>query len=233
MPLDNPIWSSLTTRHARFAIGDRDAVRFPAEVTLLAGVRAPDAACFDALTRTLAPGASAGVFLDETPMLPPSVQCMDTASIVQMVQTESPSTPASSSIVEWFELDETDASEMVALAERTRPGPFGPRTREMGTFLGVRVNGSLVAMAGQRLWLEGHREISGVCTDAEHLGRGYAAMLMHEIARRIRAAGEVPFLHVRAENARAIAVYERLGFRERRRFQYVQIAASQDARVTT
>ena len=83
--------------------------------------------------------------------------------------------------------------------------------------MGIRCEGKLVAMAGERLKVPGHTEVSAVCTHPDHLGKGYAAMLMTEIMRGIWDRGEVPFLHVRGDNRRAIALYERLGFRIRRR----------------
>lgn len=104
---------------------------------------------------------------------------------------------------------------MLALAQLTKPGPFGLRTRELGTYIGIRQNGQLVAMAGERLRVPGFTEISAVCTHPDHLGRGYAATLMTELMHRIRSRGEVPFLHVREDNTRAIPIYERLGFRKR------------------
>ena len=70
-----------------------------------------------------------------------------------------------------------------------------------------------MAMAGERLKVPGYTEVSAVCTHPDHTGKGYARMLMREIMRGIRDRGEIPFLHVRSENTRAIGVYERLGFR--------------------
>jgi predicted GNAT family acetyltransferase len=104
---------------------------------------------------------------------------------------------------------------MVELASLTKPGPFGTRTHELGTYLGVRVEGRLAAMAGERLKVPGFTEVSAVCAHPDHTGRGYAAVLMMEVMRGIRSRGETPFLHVREDNLRAIALYERLGFRTR------------------
>ena len=108
---------------------------------------------------------------------------------------------------------------MLALAQLTEPGPFGTRTRELGTFLGIRKEGKLVSMAGVRLHFPGFVEVSAVCTHPDHLGQGYAAELMLEVMARIRQGGEVPFLHVRQNNTRAIPIYERLGFKQRTVFQ--------------
>jgi predicted GNAT family acetyltransferase len=129
--------------------------------------------------------------------------------------------PAPEAAAELDVLGPADVPEMVALAEATRPGPFGPRTAELGTFLGIRAGGRLIAMAGQRMRLPGLVEVSAICTDPAHLGRGHAGRLLGAQLALLRGAGAGVFLHVRADNARAIALYQRLGFRERRRFRYV------------
>jgi predicted GNAT family acetyltransferase len=113
-----------------------------------------------------------------------------------------------------------DATEMVELAKLTKPGPFGIRTHELGTYLGIRYEGKLVAMAGERLKVPGHTEVSAVCTHQDHTGKGYAAVLMRKIMRGIAERREIPFLHVRRDNTRAVALYERLGFRTRCTLHY-------------
>jgi predicted GNAT family acetyltransferase len=118
-------------------------------------------------------------------------------------------------------LAEGAVPEMMALAELAKPGPFSRRTREMGDYFGIRNGGALSAMAGERLHVPGHTEISAVCTHPEHLGRGHAGALTAWMIERIVARGERPFLHVRGDNARAIALYERLGFTVRLRQLYV------------
>ena len=112
-------------------------------------------------------------------------------------------------------LGDGDAAEMRALAELTQPGPFHARTHELGDFVGIRENGQLIAMAGERLRVPGFTEISAVCTHPDARGRGLAAILMRVVAAKIVARGEQLFLHVYPHNKSAIAVYERLGFRHR------------------
>ena len=114
------------------------------------------------------------------------------------------------------ELGHEDSPEMLELTSRTKPGPFGTRTHELGTYLGIRQERKLVAMAGERLKVPGYTEVSAVCTHPDHLGKGYAGILMTEVMCRIRDRGEFPFLHVRQDNIRAIALYQRLGFVERK-----------------
>ena len=110
---------------------------------------------------------------------------------------------------------------MLELTALTKPGPFGSRTHELGTYLGIRCEGQLVAMAGERLKVPGYTEVSAVCTHPEHTGKGYARVLMTEIMRSIGERGETPFLHVRLDNVRAVEIYERLGFRTRGIWHYV------------
>jgi len=101
---------------------------------------------------------------------------------------------------------------MLALATETRPGPFFARTHQLGDFVGVKAGGRLIAMAGERMKPEGYTEVSGVCTDPGHRGRGYAGALMRVVAHRILARGETPFLHSYAHNTGAIGLYQSLGF---------------------
>ncbi len=103
--------------------------------------------------------------------------------------------------------------QMLELVEVTHPGPFGPRTHELGEYVGVFDGGRLVAMAGERLHAGALREVSGVCTLPEFQGRGLARRLVAGLVRRQLRRKETPFLHVMADNVGAIRMYERMGFR--------------------
>lgn len=111
-----------------------------------------------------------------------------------------------------LELGAADVPEMLELVASARPGPFWPRTHELGTYLGIRDGGRLVAMAGERLQPPGWTEISAVCTAPDHRGRGHASRLVSALTARITARGARPFLHAATRNTGAIATYERLGF---------------------
>lgn len=124
--------------------------------------------------------------------------------------------------VEIVTLGADDAPEMVALTELTKPGPFSARTHELGTFLGIRIDGKLVAMAGERMKPANYTEITAVCVHPSHRGRGYGQALLGAISRQILARGELPFLHVFSSNTSAIALYRRQGMEIRRRF-YVTV----------
>src|ERR1700694_1547774 len=111
---------------------------------------------------------------------------------------------------------------MGELTKLIKPGPFTLRTHELGTFLGIRLDGQLVAMAGERMKPANYTEITAVCVHPAHRGRGYAQILLGAVARQIAARGEIPFLHVFSDNDSAIALYRRQGMEIRRRL-YVTV----------
>ena len=213
--LDNPIWNALRTCQAHFAENYGALRRFPPEVTPLGGWPEANEEGFESLRGLLARGGGIGIFLPGHLDAPAGVEIMLESPLLQMIlENGTPLAPVARTH-EFIELGLADVPEMVELATLTKPGPFGTRTREMGTYLGIRRDGRLAAMAGERLKLPGFTEISAVCTHPDHLGQGYAGFLMTVLAERIRGRGETPFLHVRPENARAIQVYERLGYKRR------------------
>jgi ribosomal protein S18 acetylase RimI-like enzyme len=216
-PLDNPIWQALTTSQSHFARSGRLARRFPNDVTTLGGFPEPTQECYESLAAILDDVKATGIFFDSPAQPPAGWTILAGAPLFQMILENGKAATSASlrAAPEFIELTAADAPEMLALAQLTKPGPFGLRTRELGTYLGIRQDGRLIAMAGERLRVPGFTEISAVCTHPDHTGRGYAAALMNELAQRIRTRGEVPFLHVREENARAISLYEHLGYQKR------------------
>ena len=162
-------------------------------------------------------GGTVGLFLDEPYESRAGWDFVVGAPLLQMIADNGIGVPARPDpLPEIAELGQQDSAQMIELTSLTKPGPFGTRTHELGTYLGIRLDGKLVAMAGERLKVPGYTEVSAVCTHPDHTGKGYAGMLMTEVMRRIRDRGETPFLHVREDNARAVEVYERLGFRVRK-----------------
>jgi len=214
-PLHNIIWQGLTTRQAHFAESCGEARRFPREVTLLSAFQEPSDQGYESLAELVGPGGTAALFLDEPHRPRRGWELIADPPLLQMVFASAsiPAAPAEHSAI--VDLGQSDSPEMVELATLTKPGPFASRTHELGTYLGIRRDRKLVAMAGERLKLPGHTEVSAVCTHPEHTGRGYAGILMTEAMRRILARGETPLLHVREDNVRAISLYEHLGFRTR------------------
>ena len=215
-PLDNVIWQALTTRQANFAESFLDARRFFRDVTSLGAFQDPTDQGYESLAGLLGAGGTVALFLEKPYEPRPGWNLVADAPLLQMVCDDgafvSSERDSASAIVE---LTPADSPEMVELAALTKPGPFGTRTHEMGMYLGIRHEGKLVAMSGERLKVPGYTEVSAVCTHPEHTGKGYAGTLMMEVMRQIRQRGEVPFLHVRQDNVRAIALYKRLGIAER------------------
>lgn len=211
--LERPVWSALTGRQADQALAHGSALRFAPEYGLFAAIPNEDPKCLADLAALVALGDVALV----EPTAPPPIAGTTVRSQAlcwQMVADEPNPIGAPAFAIE--DLTEADAPQMLALATLTAPGPFFGRTHQLGRFVGVKVGGELVAMAGERMRPPGHTEVSGVCTHPDHRGRGYAAGLMLEVAARIRARGETPFLHSYAHNTGAIALYQALGFDFRR-----------------
>lgn len=216
-PLDNVIWQALTTRHTQFAESHDDARRFVHEVGPLGAFREHGRHGYESLAGLVGEGGTVGLFLDEPYTDQPGWEFMVGAPLLQMIADNGISEKSRPDPnLQFITLGDEDSPEMIELTSLTKPGPFGTRTHELGTYLGIRQNGKLVAMAGERLKVPGLTEVSAVCTHPEHTGKGYARVLMTEIMRRIRDRGETPFLHVRGDNARAIEIYKLLGFRERK-----------------
>lgn len=219
-PLDNVIWQALTTRQTGFAESFDQARRFPREVTSLGGFHQPTDRGYESLAGLVGVGGTVALFLEKPYEPRPGWNLIADTPLLQMVCENggAPIPLRSGSASPILELKPADSPEMVELAALTKPGPFGTRTHELGTYIGIRYGGKLVAMTGERLKVPGYTEVSAVCTHPEHIGKGHAGTLMREVTRRIRERGEVPFLHVRQDNLRAIELYKRLGIAERKVF---------------
>jgi predicted GNAT family acetyltransferase len=215
-PLDNVIWQALTTRQQHFAEGSGVARKFVRDVSPLSAIEEEGPDGYAELATLLEPEDTLGIFLDE-PYTPQSGwSYVVGAPLLQMICDNGKVGEPANGHPTLYELGDKDSPEMIALTALTKPGPFGPRTHEFGKYIGIRDDGELVAMAGERLKVPGHTEVSAVCTHPDHTGKGYAAVLMTAVMQGIRERGEIPFLHVRQDNARAIQIYKRLGFRERK-----------------
>lgn len=210
LALDNPFWSSLTTGHAHFARGGALARRYPVDVSMIAGLSAPEPANIAALETLVDAGDDMATVARVVPKLPPQWETLYESRITQMVRPQRAPLPEGS--VDASILGPADVPEMLALVELTKPGPFRLRTIELGTYVGLRQGGRLVAMAGERLWIDDCREVSAVCTHPDVQRRGYARALIARVANRMLHAGQIPILHVESANKRAIDLYLALGF---------------------
>jgi ribosomal protein S18 acetylase RimI-like enzyme len=215
--LDNPVWTALVGPHAQFAQTYGQVSRYPGDVSPFVAFSsdATDAA-WDDLAALAGPGASVALSGVDRP--PPGGweaggwEVSRTIAGVQLVDESLVAAADPEAVV----LGVDDVPEMLDLVARAQPGPFGPRTIELGTYLGIRRGGALIAMAGERLHPPGWVEISAVCTDDAYRGQGLATRLVRALAAGIRERGETPFLHAAASNVRAIELYLSLGFALRR-----------------
>lgn len=223
-PLDRPVWSALTGRQADVALAQGAALRFAPEYGLFAATPDTSDQSLCDLAALIALHGGVAVVEAEAPPAIPGVAARSSALCWQMVAHEP--NPVGEPAFAIEALTEADAPQMLALATQTAPGPFFARTHELGPFVGVKVGGQLVAMAGERMRPPGYTEVSGVCTHPDHRGRGYAAGLMIEVAARIRARDEIPFLHSYAHNTGAIALYQALGFDFRRELVMTTLTSS-------
>ncbi len=207
----NPVWHALHGPHRHLAIGSGAACRYPADVAPFAAMEAGSAAAQRELHALLGVGES--VWVAGAPDHP-GLRVEQELDCVQMVLPRDaplpPPVPAPGSDI--VLLSGENAAEMVALTDVAFPGFFRPATHRMGSYVGIRVDGRLVAMAGERLRLEGYPELSGICTHPEHRGKGLAAGLIGHLVEAHRRAGLTSWLHVGAPNTRAIELYGRLGF---------------------
>jgi ribosomal protein S18 acetylase RimI-like enzyme len=224
--LDNPAWSALTTLQRDLALVNGPARRFPPEMSPHGAFIDPTAETWKALSE-ISP-APVSIFSLQELELPPGWKIIRKVELHEMVQQE-PLQLSTHQNVTASQLTADDVPEMSLLYAATRPGrSMAPRLHELGGVLGVRQDGRVLAMACLRMHFPGFREISTVGTLPGHTGRGYATTLVAELARRIRAAGEVPFLTVRVDNIRAIEIYKRLGFRERLRMHSTTVRHEQE-----
>lgn len=206
-PLDSPIRSALTGAQAEWAVGVGKALRFQPGLAVFACGPLEDVARL--------PQPEGGLLMMEAtrPPVPPGQPARERMGAQMVLEALSPGGHDPNVLP----LGEADAADMRVLARLTEPGPFFSRTWSLGAFIGLRREGRLIAMAGERMRADGFTELSGVCTHPDHRGQGLGAALIRLKCEAIRARGETPFLHAWADNAAALALYQSLGFRLRTR----------------
>jgi ribosomal protein S18 acetylase RimI-like enzyme len=204
----NPVWHALHGPHRHLAIVADGACRYPADVAPFAAINAPERHSFEALRSLLSPDET--VWIVDYGRAAPGLEVVERLACMQMVLPSDVGPPAESPAVR--PLTAADADEMVALTDLAFPGFFRLRTYRMGSFCGVRQDGQLIAMGGERMRLEGCPELSAICTHPAHRGKGLASAVIGHLVCNHRRDGLRSWLHVGARNTRAIDLYTSLGF---------------------
>ncbi len=207
--LDRPVWNSLETAHAKLAIGDARARRYPPSIVPFGAAVDGSGESLAALAALPAPGEAMAIVEAARHDVPPGLEAVLRDDLVQMVARQ-PYARITDQCIE--PLTPADAAEMLDLATLTKPGPFTLEAQALGMFWGVRIDGRLAAMAGQRFRVPGFGELSGLCTHPDFQGQGLGRLLFNFVAGEISARGETAFLHAFAANTHATSLYERLGF---------------------
>jgi predicted GNAT family acetyltransferase len=220
--LDNPIWNALNSIHDPLALVHGLAARYPKDVSPLAGLQAATPKAFVDLAHLVPISTDIALFTTTPPAVPANWTVMRSRWVDQMICEQVGPTRR----IALLELRQEDMPDMLALAAATEPGPFSESTIRMGRYKGVRsADGRLMAMAGERLQLEGFTEISAVCTASEFRGQGLGRALVETFSSMLLSEGRTPFLHVKTENG-AKQLYERIGFRVRSQIRLTVISRS-------
>jgi GNAT superfamily N-acetyltransferase len=218
-PLSNPVWHGLAGPHAHLGLSAGKVRRYRAEIAMFVAVEDPRDPDMPGLLDLIGDGAAG--FITEGPVsVPPGVEVLRRADVQQMVVEDWTPVPVELDMVP---LGEVDEQAMLDLTELTKPGPFFRKTRLMGTYRGLFDDGRLVAMSGERMRTGTCAEVSAVCTHPDYRGRGYAKQFVSQGGNEIVAQGKTPFLHTFADNAVAIATYEKLGLRRSRMMQFTVV----------
>jgi GNAT superfamily N-acetyltransferase len=219
--LDNPVWDALVSEDKRFNRGTHALAFFPEDVSPFVGMKHWDDHDLAILEKELPADRSFYVMIADQVRIPDCFQVVFTTTLYQMVCTRFQ--PIFDSSLSIRQLGDADVPAMLELTSLTKPGPFLQHTIDFGNYLGIHSDGELLAMAGERLHVNGYTEVSAVCTHPDQLGKGYASHLMSHACDTIIQRGNIPFLHVKQDNTRAIAKYEHLGFSIRSAFYFAVI----------
>lgn len=211
-PLDNPIWNSLTSRHAHLALEKGNARRYPAEIAPFAGIPdTSDQSMRDLLD--LVPTQDRVGILNVHPGSWEGWEIQKSFDIAQYVWDQHPGSAEPDPNAE--RLTATHLPQMLELTALVYPAYFRRGTAELGDYFGIPQDGQLCAMAGIRMALDGYQEISAICTHPDHRGKGYASRLTRHLICQIQLQGDIPFLHTESDNVQARRIYDSLGFRLR------------------
>ncbi len=214
-PLDNPVWFALNSHHQHLAIWGEGAARYQPDFVGAVAIPENTSIGFNNLRGLVETNEVVGVIGGSLPEDLSGWEVLHIDQARQLIYEDLQPVTRVDAVV----LTADDVPEMLDLVNLAQPGPFTRRTIEMGQYLGLRQDGHLVAMAGERFHLTGFCEVSAVCTHPDYRGRGYASALTTMVAEAILERQETPFLHVAPGNDGALRLYIKLGFRIRTEIQ--------------
>ncbi len=217
--LDNPAWYSLLETHKHFGIGTDGLKCYQKNIVAFAAWDTSKNEGLILLDKLIELNESFFIIGEMTP-LPSNYLIERTITCLQMICTSAIKINTVATIVK---LGDAEADEMTALTKLVMPGYYKHDTRLMGDYFGIMDNNQLVAMAGERICLNGLTEVSAVVTHPAFTGRTYAQQLVAQVVNKNLAAEIIPFLHTGQNNGRAIRMYEYLGFKKRRIINFTKI----------
>lgn len=217
--LDNPAWEALTSEHARFAQGTDHAKRYQRGIV-------PFVACKQTNISALDPWMNEGesfFIIGELPELPGNWTRESELPCAQMVLRSMPPPLSKNDVAMISLLGPEDGDDMYELINSIQPGYYNPGTRLLGNYYGIWHNGTLIAMAGERIRITGFTELSAICTHPDYTGQGYAQKLITQLCYQHAEEGITSFLHVALSNERAIRLYAHIGFQLRREISFYKV----------
>lgn len=216
--LDNPVYNALLSGDSHFNIGNNKTVFFDEEVSPFAGFDNENKNGFEELRDLLPQGRKILYANSNRITIPTGWKLLAEIAGLQFVLYNY--VPQEQYLMEPVSLEKENVEEMINLTALTKPGPFNQRTIEFGQYFGIFQDNRLAAMTGERMHISNYTEVSAVCTHPDYLGKGFAGTLLHHQINLILKTGQTPFLHVRADNVRAIELYKRIGFKESRTMNF-------------
>lgn len=218
--LDNPFWNALTGLDADKNLGADGLAYFDADMAPFIALPSWDAAVQKKSIDHMDKDRSWFVLIMDDVRFIDGFEIVFSIPLYQMICHRLPAQKSNNDHLQIVPLTSDHVDEMMALTALTRPGPFLKRTIEFGNYHGIFKNEKLIAMGGERIHVGDCTEISAICTHPDHQGMGYAAKITHHLATSVMQKGQIPFLHVRFDNTKAIDVYKKLGFEIRTKMNF-------------